>query len=134
MSSVQLSALQVRAIEKLGNVICPGDRDLGLPSFIELGCVEHADIVLNELPESDLKDLKLLLTIFAFLPSFFIAFLLGLIERGQHLGGEIGTLLRMVRFGLRGVAFSLYYSGLKGRDAKVKTPYEAIGYSVTVAR
>ena len=129
--SQQLNYLQKAALNRLGNVICPAFDDY--PSFSELDVVHHADIVLEELPEYDLKDLKLLLTVLFFLPSPLMLFMLKTLEKMKGMNGELGTLVRMLLFGLRGITFALYYSGLKGPKAKVsKTPVDVVGYQVSV--
>ena len=127
-----LNSLQRRAVNRMGNVMCP--RHDNFPSFKELDCVAHADIVLNELPESDLNDLKLLLTVLFFMPAPLMKLMFAFLETTQNMGGPLGPLLRMIRFGLRGIVFSLYYSGLKGPKATAAmTPHQVIGYQVHVA-
>lgn len=124
-----LNKIQIRALNNLGDVMCPGGE--GFVGFSELGAVEHVDLLLLEIPPSDLSDLKLLLFLLGFMPAFVLRFMLNFLERNQDMNGDIGALIRMVRFGLRGIIFSLYYSGLKGRDSTAtQTPVDAIGYTV----
>lgn len=128
MSTI-LNKIQIRALNNLGDVMCPGGD--GFPEFSELGAVEHVDLLLVEIPEADLSDLKLLLFLLGFMPAFVLRFMLNFLEKNQNMNGDIGALVRMVRFGLRGIIFSLYYSGLKGRDSAVtQTPVDVIGYHV----
>jgi hypothetical protein len=132
MSCELLNRAQIRAVNRMGDIMCP--RFENFPSFTELDVVAHADDVLRELPEADLKDLKLLLTVLSFLPKPILSFVLCTIDRLQNIGGPIGPTLRMIRFGLRGVIFSLYYSGLKGPRASANvTSHQVIGYQVHVA-
>lgn len=127
-----LNRVQLAALNKIGNIICPAHREEKLPSFQELGVVEHVDILLVEIPPADLADLKLLLSLLGLLPEFMLSWLLSALEKGRDLNGAVGTLVRTVRFGLRGIIFSLYYSGLKGSAAEtVLTPVDRIGYKVT---
>lgn len=129
----ELNYFQKAALNRLGNVICPRNEDF--PAFSDLDCVHHAHIVLDELPEQDCSDLKLLLFVLWFMPSPFMRIFLNIVEKLKDMDGEIGTLMRMLNFGLRGVAFSLYYSGMTGPKAVVsKTPVNVVGYSVNVAR
>lgn len=124
-----LNGLQIRALNNLGDVMCPGGD--GFPRFSALGAVEHVDILLDEIPPADLADLKLLLLLLGLMPAFVLRGLLNLLEKRMDMDGEVGTLIRMVRFGLRGIVFSLYYSGLKGSGSTVeKTPMEVIGYDI----
>ena len=129
--SQQLNYLQKSALNRLGNVICPAFDEY--PSFSELDVVHHADIVLEELPEHDLKDLKLLLTVLFFLPSPLMLLMMKTLEKMREMNGELGTLVRMLLFGLRGITFALYYSGLKGPGSTAdKTPVDVVGYQVSV--
>ncbi len=127
----QLNSLQCAALNRLGNVLCPAYGEH--PSFSELDVVYHADIVLNELPESDLKDLKLLLLVLFFLPAPLMRLMMVTLEKMKEMDGELGTLVRMLLFGLRGLTFALYYSGLRGPKAKAnKTPVDVVGFEVKV--
>lgn len=129
----ELNYFQKAALNRLGDVICPKNGEF--PSFSELDCVHHAHIVLDELPPQDCSDLKMLLTVLWFLPAPFLRIFLYLIEKMKDLNGEVGALIRMLNFGLRGVAFSLYYSGMTGPKAVVKkTPVNVVGFEVHVAR
>lgn len=123
-----LNSVQASAIKKIGDIYCP--RYEAYPSFSELGNIEHIDVLLNELPPSDLKDLKLLLFILGLWPSFFIKLFLNLVEVGATWNGPLGPLFRMIRFGFRGIVFALYYSGRKGSNYKGETPSDLIGYKI----
>lgn len=124
-----LNGIQMKAIQKIGDIYCPKTEPF--PSFSELGAIEHIDILLEEIPPQDLADLKLLLSILGFMPSFVIWMLIAGIEKGKNLGGPLGAVLRMIRFGFRGIIFSLYYSGLKGRQSSIaQTPMELVGYKI----
>lgn len=130
MSAI-LNQRQLRAITKIGDVYCPETSPF--PSFSDLGAIEHIDILLEEIPEQDLSDLKLLLSILGWMPSPLIWILIAGLEKGKDLGGPLGTLARMIRFGFRGIIFSLYYSGLKGAQSKASsTPVDLVGYKAQV--
>ena len=129
MASQILSSIQIKALNKIGDIMCPENGEF--PLFSRLGAVDHVDILLEEIPTADLGDLKMLLTILGLLPSFVLKFILNLLESQQHMNGEIGTLVRTVRFGLRGLIFSLYYSGLKGeKSGTVALPIDVVGYQI----
>lgn len=129
--SQELNYFQRSSLNRLGDVICPAFDDY--PSFSELDVVHHADMVLCELPESDLKDLKLLLTVLYFMPAPLMVLMMSVLEKLKNMGGSPGTLVRMLLFGLRGLTFALYYSGLKGPKATVtQTPVDVVGYKVQV--
>ncbi len=128
-----LNKRQIKAVNKLGEIMCPHYE--GFPSFTELDAVSSVDTVLGELPEGDLSDLKLLLTVLSFMPKSVLTAILLMLNRLQNLGGPIGPTLRMIRFGLRGIVFSLYYSGISGPKASSPTnSHQVIGYQVHVAK
>jgi hypothetical protein len=119
-----LNERQIKAVRKIGNVICPGSENL--PRFSSVNFESHIDIVLKELPPNDLGDLKLLLSILSFMPSFILKMILLTLELLKDIGTPIGGLIRMIRFGLRGIIFSVYYS----------TPeaHKGVGFQVKVIK
>lgn len=119
MSSRILSGLQQKAIMKIGNVYCPKHPEL--PAFKDVKPLERIDILLEEIPPQDLKDLQLLLSVLGVLPSFVIWLVVFIIENGKDLPTPMGALIRMIRFGFRGIIFSLYYS---------EKPSDVIGYQI----
>lgn len=126
-----LNYFQKASLNRLGDVICPSYEDY--PAFSDLDVVHHAHVVLDELPESDLKDLKLLLFVLFFVPAPLMSLMMVVLEKMKDMNGAIGTLVRMLLFGLRGITFALYYSGLTGPQARVKkTPVDVVGYKVQV--
>jgi len=120
--SRHLSAAQIRGVERLGQAMLPGGE--GFPSFTALGCARHIDRILDFMPERDIKDLKLLLSLLAVMPLAFARFFAWILERGLAWPGPVGAQLRTIRLGVRGLVFSLYY----GDPAVLKE----IGYEVGV--
>lgn len=113
--------------------MCP--RNGEFPSFSDLDCVHHAPIILNEIPAQDLKDLKLLLFVLWFLPTPLMRIFLMCLEKMKDMNGELGTLIRMLQFGLRGIAFALYYSDMRGPNAVTQTtPVKVVGFSIMVRK
>lgn len=117
-------------LDKLGDALLPGDEDL--PAFSELGCGDHIDTVLDEMPASDRDSLKVLLTVCRYLPNFALVGLLAGIERGTNLPGPLGTGVRFLRMGIKGLLLTLYYSGNKGASYTGRNPLDVIGYHVSV--
>lgn len=121
--SRHLNDRQIGAIEKVGDILLPGDGKL--PAFAQSRCVQSIDRILDYMGEQDLSDLKMLLTLFAYLPSFFIGIILRFLEWSPlvptFLGGGV---LRLMRIGLRGLVFTLYYG-----DPKI---HQVIDYKVRV--
>ena len=71
MSSHYLSDRQYKGLNRLGDVMAPGDGSF--PSFSKCGCAEHADKIFMTMSETDLNDLKMLLGAISFWPNFLIS-------------------------------------------------------------
>lgn len=105
--SQSLSPRQLRAIERIGDWMIPGDGEM--PRFSELGCISQVARILDYMPASDVGDLKTLLTLLSFFPGFLLGMFLRLVERSPAMSNPLGGLLRTIRLGLRGLVMSLYY-------------------------
>lgn len=125
-----LTAGQFRGLVKLGDVYAPGNDEL--PSFSELGCAEHADDVLEYLPEDDRKALITLLGLLRWSPQFKLRWLVSFLEYAPNIPGPPGNVLRLLQTGLKGLVMSLYFSGRKGKAYTGRSPLEVIDYEVTV--
>ena len=121
-SSKYLSRREMKGLEKMGDIMIPGDDTM--PSFSQTGCVAFADDAVAYVDPIDLKDLKMLLGICGILPKFMVRFFLWLFDR------EWTSLLRFANFGVRGLIFSLYYSNKVHPEYKGHTPHEIIGYEI----
>ena len=93
---------QMRAVDKLGEVMISG--------FTASKCSRSIDRILDYMPESDRKDLGLLLTLLSFFPRFLLRGYVELVESSQFWPDWCGSLLRFMRIGLRGLIMTLYYS------------------------
>jgi hypothetical protein len=76
------------------------------------------------MPDGDRKDLGMLLSVLSYFPGFFVAIFLALLESLAGFPGAIGSGVRFVRLGLRGLIMTLYYC-----DPAV---LKIIGYQVDV--
>ena len=76
------------------------------------------------MPETDLKDLKMLLGILALFPALLLAWLFRALEASPAVPGPVGSILRQIRIGMRGLIMSLYYGD--------KSVLGKLGYKVTV--
>ncbi len=130
-TSRHLGVHQILALEAIGDVLIPGDEDL--PSFSRLGCVAHVDRLLDYMPDDDLRGLRDVLAVGSFLPRFLVVGLLYWLEAGFWPSGPWVAPLRVVRLGLRGIVFSLYYSGGAGPGFEERGPLEVLSYCVGVA-
>ncbi len=117
---------QLLGLLKLGDVVIPGDKHL--PKFSETEFVLEIDRMLDYMEEEDLEGLKLLMSIFRPAPKFIIRLILQISEFHQSVPYFIGTPLRMIKLGLKGIIFTLYYSGLKDTEKNGKRIHKIIGW------
>ncbi len=129
-TSRYLSARQQRGLDRLGDAVLPGDEEF--PSFSRLGCGEHVDKLLAEMPQRDRGDVLTLLTVTGLLPGPLVRLLVALFENSDRVPTVLGSTLRFAKMGVRGLVLTLYYSGLKGAHYAGRTPLEILGYEVGV--
>lgn len=103
-----LTNVQKKGIEKLGQVLCPGNATL--PSFTDSKVVDQAERCFSYLTREDQEGLGLLLQILGFLPAFVARFLLWLVDTANQSPSFIAPTLRLLQVGLKGFVYSLYYS------------------------
>lgn len=121
-----LSKREIKGLMKLGDVICPKNDEF--PSFSELGCIEYVDEAVGSLDPYDRNDLKLFLKVASLLPKFMIKFVMIIINR------PFMALLRMGNIGIKGIIYSLYYSGKQGSNYKGKPIFDIIKYEVNAVK
>jgi len=102
-----MKVLQKKGLNKIGDVIIPGQEDM--PAFSATGCVKEFSRIADFMPESDRKDLLMVLLIMGLLPRFFLRALWWIIEWAPYIPTPVGDLFRMLRIGIKGLVFSLYY-------------------------
>ena len=132
MSAKYMNSFALKGLNKIGDILIP-EFD-GYPSFSQLGCAEHVDKVVEDLPPSDRDGVRLLFGLFYILPVFFLRGLLNFLEKNNTKEIPLAPLLRQVRMGVRGIVYSLYYSGWKGSSYEGKTPLELMDFSLKVIR
>ncbi|GMV93786.1 MAG: hypothetical protein AMXMBFR82_35640 [Candidatus Hydrogenedentota bacterium] len=124
-----LNRRALRALERMGDLVVP--RVGKLPSFTDLGCIEHVDSVLAYAPPEDSASLRTLLNVLYFAPSFVLRFLLRAMANPDRYPEFLAANFRLIDMGVRGVVLSLYYSGKTGTGYTGQTPHELMGYDVT---
>lgn len=129
-ASKHFGSLQLKSLNKLGDILIPGDHEF--PSFSKLGCVEHFDRIADYMPEGDRNDLKLLLTVFYFIPKPLLGFKMRVLEWMFDHDVPMPGVFRLIRLGVRGLVMSLYYSGATGDAYREKTPDALLDFSVNV--
>jgi len=132
MNSKYLKPLALKGLIKVGNIYLPGHDEF--PSFSRLGCADFIDRVLEDVPESDRDGLALLFTVFNFLPAFFLRGFFNFLEWAGNRDLPAGAIFRQIRMGMRGIVYSLYYSGWKGNGFSGKAPLEILDYQLNVVR
>lgn len=121
---------QMRGLLRVGDILIPGNGSL--PSFSESGCAEDTARVLGALPERDLKDLRLLLTVLSFCPSPVIRLLLWGAKAERFLPDVLGSKLRLILVGLKGLVMLPYYD-VPTHPAGFKVELKAaLGYDVAI--
>jgi hypothetical protein len=126
--SQYLNKTQLKGIVKLGSIMLP--RSGEYPSFAELGCIEHIDEIAAYIPEVDLADLKMLLTLLAMMPPMGLNGLIRMMQNPDPWPEAVASTLRQMDTGLRGIIMSLYYSGRKGSKYQGQTPLELMGVEI----
>jgi len=125
-----LTRIQIKSLCRLGDIYIPGDESL--PSFTELGCVEHYAKILDYMDNSDLIGIYLLLWAFSIMPNKLLRGLVNMIENSQASKSSGASVLRLLRVALRGLIFTLYYSGYSGQGNNKTAPFEVLGFEVSV--
>ncbi len=123
----KLNKTSLKALNRLGDIYCPKNGEF--PSYSELGCVQHVNTMVAYTPASDVKDLNLLLNILAYMPTFFLKWLVKIVTNSAKKYGS-SPLLRQLDFGLKGIILGTYYSGKTGDNYQGKKPLDIIGFSI----
>jgi hypothetical protein len=130
MASKHLTPAQLRVINRIGNILAPGDGVL--PRFSDTGRVEHIDRTVAYFPPSDIASLQLLTSVLRFMPNFVIRLLFKLTSLDRYFPGSVAANLRRLDVGLRGIIFGLYYSFLDepaGHGQRIK---DGIGWDAAI--
>lgn len=122
---------QLSGLRKLGDIMLPPNGDF--PAFSSTGCIERIDDLMGTAHPDDVRDFGLLLLVIHYLPAFAVEWIVRLADSADRWPSFIAPLLRMMNIGIKGVVFSLYYSGYHRASYTGKTGPEAIDYHVHCA-
>ena len=130
-TSRYLNQRQLGAVSRIGNILVPaGD---GFPSFSESGSLYNIDVMLAPTPKADLQSLKIVLSLLSFLPDSALHWLLKKLQSADAMpawSDMLASQLRLLLFGLKGIVFTLYYSG-QGDPYHPNNVYEVMDYQVS---
>jgi len=124
--SKYFSQNQLLGLVKAGDVILPGT-DVS-PSFSAIGCIDHVDRMAAYLNPDDLNGLRILLAVFRYAPKWAIRLLMTACTKSERFPGFVGSALRTIDLGIKGLVMSLYYSNLPGGAYQGKKIFEIIGW------
>ncbi len=117
---------QLKGLAKAGDILLPGTDTS--PSFSQTGCIAHMDKMAAYLSEDDYGGLKMLLSLFQWMPRWKIRLLFKLCDQGHRFPGFLGAGLRMLEIGVKGAVFSPYYANLTGPGYEGKKVHDAIDW------
>ena len=127
------SKLSLKGLAKAGDIIIPGQN--GFPRFSDTDFIKHIGRMSDYMYEDDRSGFKLLMLLMGLMPSFMVRFILWVATFHNSIPGPLTPVLRQINIGVRGVIYTLYYSGLEDSkeygekilqqlkfDADIKTP------------
>ena len=130
-TSRHLNQRQLHTINRIGNLLVPAGSDF--PSFSESGCLYNIDDILEPTPAGDRQSLKLVLTLLSVWPDGALNWLLKKLQAADNMpiwSDALASHLRLLLLGLRGMVFTLYYSG-QGNPYQPNRIYEVMDYHVS---
>ncbi len=129
--SKYFSQSQLKGLSKVGDVILPGTDSS--PSFSETGCITHMDRMAAYMAKDDLEGLRMILSLFRWMPKWKISILMKLCSKSEKMPSFLGTALRMLELGVKGAVISPYYANTSKKEYSGKTVYDAIGWHPKLA-
>jgi acyl-CoA reductase-like NAD-dependent aldehyde dehydrogenase len=118
---------QLLGLQKAGDVILPGTQRS--PRFSATGCIDHVDRMAAYLNADDLGGLRGLLSILRYAPTASIRLLMTACRANARFPGFLGSALRTIDIGLRGLVTSLYYSNLTGAGYRGEKVFDVLGWN-----
>jgi len=130
MRSEYLNSTQIQVLNRIGDIIIPGDE--ALPKFSQTSFIGHIDSILAYVSKKQIQDLRMLTSILRFLPDCAIRLLLKLSAYARFFPNFIAVNLRQLEFGLKGVTCTLYYACLEDEEGYGRKIKETIGWDAAI--
>lgn len=115
---------------KAGDIILPGGD--GFPRFSETEFIKHFGRISHYMNPDDKAGLKFLTTVMALTPAPLVRFVLWLSTLHHFVPGVLGAPLRQINIAVRGVIFTLYYSGLEDSRGLGQEILQSLYYNSTI--
>lgn len=125
--SKHFNGIQLRSLERIGELYLPAHD--GLPGFSETGCLEHVDVVLDEVDPDDRMALGLFLYVLRLVPLFLLEKFIVMMNEHDKYPEPLAGVLRLLSLALKGIVMSLYYSGMTGALYRQQNPLDVVEYA-----
>lgn len=114
--------LSIKGLLKAGDILIPGEGEF--PSFSKANLLQHLPRIMNDMYEDDREGFKALTIVLGILPVFMVRFIMYLASQDNKFPGPLGAVMRQIHIGVRGVLFTLYYSGIDQDEILPKLNYK----------
>lgn len=115
----------LKSMTILGDLLMPATEVL--PSFSETGCLEHIDSLAIHAPQDDISTLNMALVLLSFMPKVVFKWLIKKMSTAQSSDALLSTTYRQLNYAIKGLLYSLYYSGKASESYKGKPIPELLG-------
>ncbi|MBY0516336.1 MAG: aldehyde dehydrogenase family protein [Bacteriovoracaceae bacterium] len=105
-----MTPLAIRGLKKAGDILIPGDDKF--PRFSQTDLYVALPRMMDDMYKDDREGFILLTSAFGLMPSFMIRLILWVSSLDHLFPKFIASILRQIYIGVRGVIFTLYYSGI----------------------
>lgn len=102
--------LSLKGLLKAGDLLIPGDDQF--PKFSKANVIQHLPRIMDEMYEDDREGFKALTMVLGILPVFLVRLIMYCAAQDNKFPGPLGAIMRQIHVGVRGVLFTLYYSGV----------------------
>ncbi|MBX3422663.1 MAG: hypothetical protein KF752_14005 [Pirellulaceae bacterium] len=126
MKSQYFSALALRGLRRVGDIMIPGDEQF--PSYTHYGGIEHIDKFAAFVPEGDRQALNWMMTLLGLAPRFILRWLVNRAVAAHQSSGPLAGVFRMIYYGWWGLIHGSYYSNRPGSSYQGLDPVDIIHF------